>query len=244
MVATFDPAVDSAGAKTKAGESMTRATHTAIDGGTVVFDGPIDLSAPATSSMRFQDAGLVRELTTAPVVPSTPCRSSSTRPMPTRAANCASATVTRPTPGSRPGAATPPPCGGRRARPPAGPDRCARGGADRRVRPPHTHRNHDRPGGGRRRVGAGHHPPGQGAARRRPGRGGPARAEVAQGCPGGPAPRCGRRAVPRRGPSRRPVLILVGDTTSTTLLLDGDGREADEATTRAAELTVTWTAAG
>ena len=41
-----------------------------------------------------------------------------------------------------------------------------------------------------------------------------------------------------------PVLVLVGDTASTTLLLDGDGREADEATTLAAELVVTWTAPG
>jgi hypothetical protein len=46
---------------------MARATHTAIDGSTVTFDGPIDVTAPATSSVRYQDVALVRELTTAPV---------------------------------------------------------------------------------------------------------------------------------------------------------------------------------
>jgi hypothetical protein len=40
-----------------------------------------------------------------------------------------------------------------------------------------------------------------------------------------------------------PVLLLVGDTTATTLLLDGAGESADTATTMSAELTVTWDAA-
>jgi hypothetical protein len=40
-----------------------------------------------------------------------------------------------------------------------------------------------------------------------------------------------------------PVLLLVGDTTSTTLLLDGAGPTADTATTMSTELSVTWTAA-
>jgi hypothetical protein len=41
-----------------------------------------------------------------------------------------------------------------------------------------------------------------------------------------------------------PVLVLVGDTAATTLLLDAGGAEADTATSQAAELVVTWTAPG
>jgi hypothetical protein len=41
-----------------------------------------------------------------------------------------------------------------------------------------------------------------------------------------------------------PVLVLVGDTAATTLLLDGGGPEADTATDLSTELLVTWTAPG
>ncbi len=41
-----------------------------------------------------------------------------------------------------------------------------------------------------------------------------------------------------------PVLVLVSDTSSTTLLLDGGGPEADTATELTAGLTITWEAPG
>jgi hypothetical protein len=43
------------------------AAHVAADGSRVDFDGPVDLTSVATSSVRYQDIGFVRELTTAPV---------------------------------------------------------------------------------------------------------------------------------------------------------------------------------
>ena len=46
---------------------MGRAVHTAADGSSVTFEGPVDLAAVATSSVRYQDHGIVRELTTAPL---------------------------------------------------------------------------------------------------------------------------------------------------------------------------------
>ena len=41
-----------------------------------------------------------------------------------------------------------------------------------------------------------------------------------------------------------PVLVLVSDTSATTLLLDGGGAEADTATDLTAGLVVTWEAPG
>lgn len=45
---------------------MATATHTAIDGSTVVLEGDTDLTRPVTSSVRLQADGILRELTSAP----------------------------------------------------------------------------------------------------------------------------------------------------------------------------------
>jgi len=45
---------------------MATAAHVAADGSTVTFEGPLDLTAVATSTVRYQDTSFVRELTTAP----------------------------------------------------------------------------------------------------------------------------------------------------------------------------------
>jgi len=46
---------------------MATATHTAIDGSSVVLEGDTDRGRPVTSSVRLQRDGLLRELTSAPV---------------------------------------------------------------------------------------------------------------------------------------------------------------------------------
>ncbi len=46
---------------------MGTATHVAADGSIVSFDAPIDLGSVATSSVRYQDTSFIRELTTAPL---------------------------------------------------------------------------------------------------------------------------------------------------------------------------------
>lgn len=225
---------------------MTRATHTAIDGGTVVFDGPIDLSAPATSSLRFQDAGLVRELTTAPVgaVDALPFVVDETYAYAGGELRIGHRDETDPRIASR-RRDTAAMWRGReyallviQTGAPAAAliavfDRLTftetttglAVDADGLV-PATTRLVKELPGVGLAEVA-------------------PLVPEVAQGLPrwSGTAVRGGELYRDEARPGA-PVLILVGDTTSTTLLLDGDGREADEATARAAELTVTWTAAG
>lgn len=46
---------------------MGTAVHRAVDGSTVTFDGPVDVSAVATSNVRYQDVEALREVTTGPL---------------------------------------------------------------------------------------------------------------------------------------------------------------------------------
>jgi hypothetical protein len=223
---------------------MARATHTTVDGSTVTFDGPVDLTAAVTSSVRYDDATIVRELTTAPVtamdaLPYVVDEEYAHRGGTLRIGHRDEADAT---------------IGSRRR------DTFAvwqgavhalllveaEAGADVLIAvldrltltesptglaveadglvPATTRLVKEIPGVGLAEVS-------------------PLVPEVAQGLPrwAGTEVTGGELYRDEARPGA-PVLVLVGDTASTTLLLDGGGPEADEATTRAAELIVTWTA--
>jgi len=223
---------------------MARATHTAVDGSTVVLDGPVDLAAPVTSSIRYDEGGLVRELTTAPlnavdalpyVVDEEYAHAGGTLRIGHRdEADAALGSHRRDTFAVWRGTAhalllieTEASSdtliavldGLTLTESPTGLAVEAAG-----LVPATTRLVKEIPGVGLAEVA-------------------PLVPEVAQGLPrwAGTEVHGGELYRDEARPGA-PVLVLVGDTASTTLLLDGDGREADEATTLAAELVVTWTA--
>lgn len=225
---------------------MARATHTAVDGSTVVLDGPGDLAAPVTSSIRYEDLGIVRELTTAPVT------AMDALPFVIDEEYAHGGGTLR--------------IGHRDEADPAI-------GSHRRdtfaVWRGTTHALlvveaeassaaliavFDRLTLTERPSGLAVEADGLVPATTRlvkeiPGVGlaevAPLVPEVAQSLPrwAGTEVAGGELYRDEARPGA-PVLVLVGDTTSTTLLLDGDGREADAAVTLAAQLVVTWTAPG
>ena len=225
---------------------MTRATHTAVDGSTVTLDGPVDLAAAVTSSIRYDDATVVRELTTAPVTAvdalpyvvdeeyaygggtlrighrdeSDPAISSRRRDTFAvwRGSVHALLLVEAEATGDALIAVLD------RLTLTESPSGLAVG-ADGLI-PATTRLVKEIPGVGLAEVA-------------------PLVPEVAQGLPrwAGTEVAGGELYRDEARPGA-PVLVLVGDTAATTLLLDGDGREADEATTLAAELVVTWAAPG
>jgi len=225
---------------------MARATHTAADGSTVTLHGPVDLGAAVTSSIRYDDAALVRELTTAPITAvdalpyvvdeeyaygggtlrighrdeSDPAISSRRRDTfavwrgSVHALLLVEAEATSDALIAVLDRLT-------LTESPSG----LAVGADGLI-PATTRLVKEIPGVGLAEVA-------------------PLVPEVAQGLPrwAGTEVAGGELYRDEARPGA-PVLVLVGDSAATTLLLDGDGREADEATTLAAELVVTWTAPG
>ena len=223
---------------------MARATHTAVDGSTVTFDGPADLSAPVTSSIRYEDTDLVRELTTAPVT-----ATDALRFLVDEEYAYAGGTLRI---GHRDEAD--PAIGSRRPRHLA----VWRGAAHALVLV-ETEAPADALIAVLDRLTLTESPTGLTvdadgivAATTRlvkeiPGVGlaevAPLVPEVAQGLPrwAGTEVAGGELYRDQARPGA-PVLVLVGETTATTLMLDGDGRAADEATTLVTELEVTWAA--
>jgi hypothetical protein len=222
---------------------MARATHTAVDGSTVVIDGPVDLGAPVTSSIRLQDGDVVRELTAAPVA------ATDALPFVVDEEYAHAGATLRV--GHRDEAD--PSLGSRRRDTFAvwrGTDHAllvveAEAPADRLIavldrltitetsaglsveadglQPATTRLVKELPGIGLAEVA-------------------PLVPDVAQGLPrwAGTVVEGGELYRDEARPGA-PVLVLVSDSATTTLLLDGGGPEADEATTQAAALVVTWT---
>jgi hypothetical protein len=225
---------------------MARITHSAVDGSTVVLDGPVDLSAPITSSIRFQDGGIVRELTAAPVT--------ATDALPfvvDEEYAYAGATLRV---GHRDEAD--PAIDSRRRDTFAvwrGTDHAllvieAEASADRLIAVLDRLTITEAPAGlGVRAEGL--VPATTRLVKELPGIGlaevAPLVPEVAQGLPrwAGTAVEGGELYRDEARPGA-PVLVLVGDSATTTLLLDGGGPEADEAATQVAALVVTWTPPG
>lgn len=221
---------------------MARATHTAVDGSTVTFDGPVDLGLPVTSSVRFQDSDVVRELTTAPLagVDALPVSVDETYAYAGGEVRIGHREEVDPRIQSR-----------RRD------TFLTWRGAAHALLLVETGADADRLLGVLDRLTLTEGPTGlrvEGdgvlAATTRltkelPGVGlaevAPLVPEVAQGLPrwAGTEAAGGELYRDEARPGA-PVLVLVGDTATTTLLLDGDGPEADQATTSAAELVVTW----
>lgn len=225
---------------------MTRATHTAADGSTVTFDGPVDLGAAVTSSVRYDDAAVVRELTTAPVT------AMDALPYVVDEEYAYGGGTLRIGHRDEADAAI-----GTRRRDTFAVWR----GSEHALLLVEAETTADaliavldrltltESSTGLAVEGDGLVPATTRLVKEIPGVGlaevAPLVPEVAQGLPrwGGTHVSGGELYRDEARPGA-PVLVLVGDTSSTTLLLDGDGREADEATTLAADLVVTWAAPG
>jgi hypothetical protein len=227
---------------------MATAVHVAADGSTVTFDAAIettvDLASVATSSVRYQDAGFVRELTTAPVaaVDLLPFTIDERYAYAGGEVRIGHRTETDPSIRSRRDDTAATWRGARHAmvviESSGTPDAMLavlesltieerpEGLALRsdRLLPATTKLVKELPGIGLAEVA-------------------PLVPEVARGLPrwAGTEVRGGELYRDEARPGA-PVLLLVGETTSTTLLLDGDGATADAATDLSAALTVRWAA--
>jgi hypothetical protein len=227
------------------GEGMGTAVHVAADGSAVTFAGSVDLTAVATSSVRYQDTGFLRELTTAPVAAadSLPFTFDEEYAYAGGQVRIGHRSETDPSIRSRRDEAAAIWRGTAHALVIIESGGTADGllavldtldlderpeglavGSDRLL-PATTKLVKELPGIGLAEVA-------------------PLVPEVAQALPrwAGTEVRGGELYRDEARPGA-PVLLLVGDTTSTTLLLDGAGPTADTATTMSTELSVTWTAA-
>ena len=224
---------------------MGTAVHVAADGSTVTFTGSVDLTAVATSSVRYQDEGFLRELTTAPVAAadSLPFTVDEEYAYAGGEVRIGHRSETDPSIRSRRDEAAAIWRGAAHALVIIE----SGGSADGLLAVLDTLVLDERPDGlavdSDRLL-----PATTKLVKELPGIGlaevAPLVPEVAQALPrwAGTEVRGGELYRDEARPGA-PVLLLVGDTTSTTLLLDGAGEAAEAATTMSTELTVSWAAA-